>query len=97
MQTKQKNKLKIDTQLFVDQYSNDISYLIEECFSADVLDQLANKTGFVFRCRKLTGSGFINTLMFSGYSKMKTSLPDYTGDLAKNFGIAISRESLAVG
>ena len=32
--------------------------------------------------------------MFSSYNQMKASLPDYTEDLAKNFGIAISREAL---
>lgn len=58
------------------------------------MEELAHKTGFVSRCRKLTGSGFVNTLMFSSYSQMKTSLPDYTEDLAKNFGIAMSREAL---
>ena len=68
--------------------------MIEECFSAKVLDELANKTGFVSRTRKLTGPGFLNTLMFSGYSQMKTSLPDYTEDLSKNFKIEMSREAL---
>ena len=58
------------------------------------MDELATKTGFVSRCRKLTGPGFVNTLMFSSYSQMKTSLPDYTEDLAKNFGISMSREAL---
>ena len=68
--------------------------MIEECFSAKVLDELANKTGFVSRTRKLTGPSFLNTLMFSGYSQMKTSLPDYTEDLSKNFKIEMSREAL---
>ena len=42
----------------------------------------------------MTGTGFLNTLMFSSYSQLKTSLPDYTEDLDKNFGIAISKEAL---
>lgn len=32
--------------------------------------------------------------MFSGYSQMKTSLPDHTEDLAKNFGIEMSKVAL---
>jgi hypothetical protein len=42
----------------------------------------------------MTGTSFVNTLMFSSYSQLNTSLPDYTEDLEKNFGVAISKEAL---
>ncbi len=88
------NKLKINSQLFVDQLSTDISYAIEECFSEPVLAELARKTGFISRCRELTGPAFVNTLMFNSYSQMKTSLPDYAEDLARHFGVEMSKVAL---
>ena len=42
----------------------------------------------------MTAAGFVNTLMFSTYSQQKTSLPDYTEDLNKNFGISLSKVAL---
>jgi hypothetical protein len=59
-----------------------------------VINQLARKTGFVKRSRKLSAHSFINTLMFSFNNQENTSLPDITADLNQQFSIDISKEGL---
>lgn len=67
---------------------------IERNFSKKVIDQLAKKTGFVKRARKLPASSFVNTLMFSACNQANTSLPDMSADLNQQFSIEISKEAL---
>jgi len=67
---------------------------LEKNFSDEMINDLARKTGFVKRARKLTASSFVNTLMFSFYNQANTSLPDIAADLNQQFSIDISKEGL---
>jgi IS4 transposase len=67
---------------------------VEKYFSHKTIDQLAKKTGFVKRSRKLPASSFVNSLMFSACNQGNTSLPDITADLNQQFSIDISKEGL---
>jgi transposase len=48
---------------------------VEKYFSHKTIDQLAKKTGFVKRSRKLPASSFVNSLMFSACNQGTTSSP----------------------
>ncbi len=67
---------------------------LEKNFSDEMINDLARKTGFVKRARKLPASSFVNTLMFSFCNQASTSLPDIAADLNQQFSIDISKEGL---
>ena len=68
--------------------------MIEGCFSESKLDDLAKSSKFILRKKKLTGTNFLNSLMFSVTSPLNTSLPDIADDLDQHFGIDISKEAI---
>jgi len=80
--------------LFIKNQTNCLSQIIKHNFSEKVLDELARKSGFIQRSRKLTATHFINTLMFSCSNQAATSLPDMTADLDQQFSVEISKEGL---
>lgn len=59
-----------------------------------MINELAKRTGFVKRSRKLAAPDFVNTLMFSSCNQAATSLPDMTADLSQQFSVDISKEGL---
>ena len=68
--------------------------IIDENFSEELLDELAGKTGFIKRSRKLSATHFVNILMFSSGNQADTSLPDITADLRQQFSVDISKEGM---
>lgn len=71
-----------------------MEFCIERNFSSERINELAKRTGFVKRSRKLAASDFVNTLMFSSGNQATTSLPDMTADLSQQFCVDISKEGL---
>jgi hypothetical protein len=59
-----------------------------------MINELAMKTGFIKRSRKLSASNFVNTLMFSCCNQANTSLPDIAADLDQQFSVTISKEGI---
>lgn len=67
---------------------------IVNAFSEEETNEVAKRTGFIKRDRKLPASSFLNALMFSVCNQQTTSLPDITSDLSANFDVDISKEAL---
>ncbi|HRE68682.1 MAG TPA: IS4 family transposase [Cyclobacteriaceae bacterium] len=80
--------------MFIRDQSDRLSRIISQNFSDDQINQIARRTGFVKRARKLNASHFLNTLMFSAANQANRSLPDITSDLNEHFAIDISKEGL---
>jgi Transposase DDE domain len=89
-----RNNLQIDKKSFIEIHSKSLVFSVGKCFSEKRINQLAKRTGFIRRSRKLPASSFVNTLMFSACNQAATSLPDITADLHQQFSIDISKEGL---
>ncbi len=68
--------------------------IIRRNFSEELINELAEKSGFIKRTRKLSASHFVNTLMFSCSNQASTSLPDIAADLGQQFSVTISKEGI---
>lgn len=88
------NHLKLDKQLFIKDQIDNISRIIGDNFSESTIDELARRTGFIRRSRKLSASHFLNALMFSRETQAQTSLPGIVSDLEEQFSVDISKEGL---
>ena len=64
------------------------------CFSEGHINELAKRTGFMKRSRKLSPLSFTNALMFSIGNQANTSLTDLTADIYQHFDFDISKEAL---
>lgn len=71
-----------------------LDQVIKGNFSKELIHELASRSGFIKRSRKLSASHFLNTLMFSCCNQADTSLPDIAADLNQQFSIDISKEGL---
>ncbi len=71
-----------------------LDQVIKGNFSEELIHELASRSGFIKRSRKLSASHFLNTLMFSCCNQTTTSLPDIAADLNQQFSIDISKEGL---
>jgi hypothetical protein len=89
-----RNNLKINNQSFLKNQARLLSQIIEQNFSEESIREIAWKSGFIKRSRKLSALHFLNALMFSCTSQAETSLPDITADLSQQFSIEISKEGL---
>jgi len=65
--------------------------IIRRNFSEELINELAEKSGFIKRTRKLSASHFVNTLMFSCSNQASTSLPDIAADLGQQFSVTIRK------
>jgi hypothetical protein len=68
--------------------------IIRKNFSEKLINELAEKSGFIKRTRKLSAAHFVNTLMFSCGNQAGTSLPDIAADLGQQFSVTISKEGI---
>lgn len=86
--------MKIEQQLFIKKQGKQINQVIEKHFSQETIHDLALRSGFIKRSRKLSASQFVNTLMFLNSNQSETSLPDIAADLNQQFSVDMSKEGI---
>ena len=89
-----RNRLKIDKKLLIKQHKKDISFLIDNSLSEQVIDRVAIETKFMRRKGKVPASCFVNTLLFNENDQAHISLPDLSADLNQVYGIDASKEAM---
>ena len=73
---------------------NNLDVSTKPFFSRDDLDQLARETGFVQRESKISGSLFLDLIVFNSENLKDQSLNDLSVALKTNHGVEITKQSL---
>lgn len=74
--------------------SKQLSSKITEFFSKEKIDELAKETRFIERNRNITGSGFLELLLFSRFNNSKLSLENLAENYYDNTGQVISKQAI---
>jgi hypothetical protein len=91
---KRKNALIINVKDFVSSFNNSFTQLSEKYLSANLLNSIARKTGFLKREKKLSPLMFLSSLVCADLSQCKISLLNLKGEIQEQFHCSISREGL---
>lgn len=67
---------------------------INQFFTPDELEQLANETNFIQRQGKITGTNFFDVIIFNNESLKDQSLNDLSIDLSEKYDVSITKQSL---
>ena len=94
IRTWQKLSTKRLTKKNLKQLTENLDVEIGQSFTTDELEKLAKETKFVQREGKITGSIFLELIVFNSENLKQQSLNDISGTLKDEYNIEITKQSL---